>query len=79
MGWSDGGFHWQAEDMAYDENWRLFSSDSEDGDEAEWYSSMADNMSDSGSEASSNPESVENDLENIADDPLFLSHQDLFN
>ena len=32
VGWSDGSFHWQAEDMEYNGNGRLFSSDSEDGD-----------------------------------------------
>jgi hypothetical protein len=62
VAWSDadGGFYWQAKDMGCDGNWRLFSSDSGDGDEGVVLF-------------------LENDLKNVADDPLFLSCQDLFN
>lgn len=78
VGHSDGGFHWQVEDIGYDGNGRLFSSDSEDGGPDEWYFSMVNDPSDSDSEASSVAESLENDSENIVHDPLFLSRQDLF-
>jgi hypothetical protein len=78
VGHSDGGFQWQVEDMGYDKNGRLFSSDSEDGGPDGWYFSMANDPSDSDSETSSVSESLENDSENIIHDPLFLSRQDLF-
>jgi len=75
----DDGFDWLVEVMEYDVGGRLFSSDSEDGAHGQWYFSMAHNESDTGSEASSTFESIDDDLENITDDLLFLSCQDLFN
>jgi len=79
VGHSNGGFHWQVEDIGYDGNGSLFSSDLEDGGPDKWYFSMVNNPSNSDSEAGSVAESLENDSENIVHDPLFLSCQDLFN